>query len=715
MTPTAAGRRRHRWRRRHRRRHRRGARPARARSSSPWTRSCRLDGSRAAAAGRGDHRRAHRRRRRVGPGLGGLGHRRRRRRGLFADLVDEFGRLDAVVNVAGITPADRLRRGDRGRLARRCSTVHLDGYLNVLRRGAAAHGRGRARPDPRASPPGSGWRAADAGAYGCAKRAVASLTWQLGRHAPPGVTVNAHVADRRHPDGHRRPRPAPAAGRGGAGARPRRPVARAMPDARGTSARRRPPGRRRASRGAAARCSSPAAPRWRWSTPPRLLEVVRTDDVASLAAVLEAVAAGALGPGRGRPGAAAGAATPGSATVDDGRSRSAAAAAVRSCLPSSPTEPRRGGRGHRAPSAAAGSPRRDPGRRPRAGLRRAPPRWRRPSSGRRRARRRRGRPRRGARGARLGERLGAGARRARGPRRRASHADAAWARAVADHAAAADAARPPGHAHRRHHRRRPQPGPGRRPSSPGRRGAATGDRVAAFAVSARGRRRRRPGDVGELVAHLLCSPDAAGAGRAPSWWSAPDWFGLRSHPRPGGSVTFGGPAVPDWFDDALRRRGVGGLGWRPRDRRPARIVDAHVHLWDPARTDWYPYLSGAHRRSDMGDVTGMARRFDVPTYRAESAGWNVEKLVNVAAATGGHSVDETLELDAPGRGRRPPRRHRRRHPARRSRWPRRSTLLDRQMAAPRFRGVRPMGVGRPPGARARGARAPSRSGAWSSS
>ena len=26
--------------------------------------------------------------------------------------------------------------------------------------------------------------------------------------------------------------------------------------------------------------------------------------------------------------------------------------------------------------------------------------------------------------------------------------------------------------------------------------------------------------------------------------------------------------------------------------RPARIVDAHVHLWDPAQTDWYPYLSG---------------------------------------------------------------------------------------------------------------------------
>ena len=25
--------------------------------------------------------------------------------------------------------------------------------------------------------------------------------------------------------------------------------------------------------------------------------------------------------------------------------------------------------------------------------------------------------------------------------------------------------------------------------------------------------------------------------------------------------------------------------------RPVRVVDAHVHIWDPARTDWYPYLS----------------------------------------------------------------------------------------------------------------------------
>jgi L-fuconolactonase len=124
-------------------------------------------------------------------------------------------------------------------------------------------------------------------------------------------------------------------------------------------------------------------------------------------------------------------------------------------------------------------------------------------------------------------------------------------------------------------------------------------------------------------------------------------------------------------------------------RKPTRIVDAHVHLWDPARTDWYPYLSGG-QQLDMGDVTGMARRFDVPTYMAESAGWNVEKLVNVAAATGRYSIEETLDLDrrADAEG----------HPDAIVGGipPTESVaeaveLIERQMVASRFRGVRPMG------------------------
>ncbi|MCU0272947.1 MAG: amidohydrolase family protein [Acidimicrobiales bacterium] len=124
--------------------------------------------------------------------------------------------------------------------------------------------------------------------------------------------------------------------------------------------------------------------------------------------------------------------------------------------------------------------------------------------------------------------------------------------------------------------------------------------------------------------------------------------------------------------------------------RPARIVDAHVHLWDPARTDWYPYLSGG-MQLDLGDVRGMARRFDVPTYRAESQGWNVEKLVNVAAATGAQSVDETLALDAAAAVTGQP------AAIVGGITPAAGTAeviaqIDRQLAAPRFRGVRPMGA-----------------------
>jgi len=127
--------------------------------------------------------------------------------------------------------------------------------------------------------------------------------------------------------------------------------------------------------------------------------------------------------------------------------------------------------------------------------------------------------------------------------------------------------------------------------------------------------------------------------------------------------------------------------------RPERIVDAHVHLWDPAQSDWYPYLGGSVEL-DLGDTTGMARRFDVPTYRAESEGWNVTGLVNVAAATGKYSVAETLELD-------------RRADADTDADGQPAAIvggyvptatvaeiieqIDTQLAAPRFRGVRLMG------------------------
>ncbi len=123
--------------------------------------------------------------------------------------------------------------------------------------------------------------------------------------------------------------------------------------------------------------------------------------------------------------------------------------------------------------------------------------------------------------------------------------------------------------------------------------------------------------------------------------------------------------------------------------RPTRVVDAHVHLWDPARTDWYPYLSHPQAPA-TADASRMFRAFDIDTYRAESAGWNVEKFVNVAAATGRHSIDETVELDLGAADRGGP-------DAIVGGIPPTDSvadaveLIERQMSASRFRGVRPMG------------------------
>jgi NAD(P)-dependent dehydrogenase (short-subunit alcohol dehydrogenase family) len=112
-------------------------------------------------------------------------------RALFAEVVDEFGSLDAVVNAAGVLRFPRLADTSEDDW-RTVLDVHFNGYLNVLAAalplmGAAGYGRivgctsgvGLARTS------------VDGPAYGSAKRAVASLTWKLGNVAPSGVTVNA--------------------------------------------------------------------------------------------------------------------------------------------------------------------------------------------------------------------------------------------------------------------------------------------------------------------------------------------------------------------------------------------------------------------------------------------------------------------------------------------------------------------------------------------
>jgi L-fuconolactonase len=119
-----------------------------------------------------------------------------------------------------------------------------------------------------------------------------------------------------------------------------------------------------------------------------------------------------------------------------------------------------------------------------------------------------------------------------------------------------------------------------------------------------------------------------------------------------------------------------------------RIVDAHIHLWDPARADWYPYLVG-QQELDM-DISGMCRRFDQETYFSETRKWNVEKFVHVSAA-GGFIAEETREReemaqatghpDAIVGGIIPD------HPVADT-----IALLDEQLQSPHFRGVRAMGL-----------------------
>jgi NAD(P)-dependent dehydrogenase (short-subunit alcohol dehydrogenase family) len=125
----------------------------------------------------------------LGPGLVGVGDRRRGGGGLFGS----WSTSTADSTPSSTWPASPgqtffAQGTEEDWLA--VLAVHLGGYLNVLDAAlplmaAAGHGHVLGVTS------GSGWRAADAGAYSCAKRAVAALTWQLGRRRRRGVTVNA--------------------------------------------------------------------------------------------------------------------------------------------------------------------------------------------------------------------------------------------------------------------------------------------------------------------------------------------------------------------------------------------------------------------------------------------------------------------------------------------------------------------------------------------
>ncbi len=206
---------------------------------------------------------------------------------LFSRLVADHGRLDAVINVAGITRSTSFATGTEEDWSG-VLTVHLEGYLNVLAAALplmAAAGSGRIL----GVTSGSGWRPADAGAYACAKRAVAALTWTLGPIAPPGVTVNALspiAVTRMVIEAARKARERAATGAAG-------------PTSGGMSFGRMPEPHELGPVAAhlvgdelswcRGRVVFAGGPEVAVVEPPRLLEVVRTGGVASLAAVLDAL------------------------------------------------------------------------------------------------------------------------------------------------------------------------------------------------------------------------------------------------------------------------------------------------------------------------------------------------------------------------------------------------------------------------------------------
>ncbi|MFZ0230672.1 MAG: SDR family oxidoreductase [Mycobacterium sp.] len=442
-------------------------------------------------------------------------------RRLFQELAHEFGGLDAVVNVAGIIrPTSFASGSDDDWLG--VLSVHLDGYRNVL--GAAlplmaAAGRGHIL----GVTSGSGWRPADVGAYGCAKRAVASLTWQLGRHAPAGVVVNAIspiAATRMVASALGRARQTSGAATGGLslGSMPAPehlgPLGAHLVHDTFTSCQ----GRVLFIGGSEVAVIDE----------PRLIEVVRSDDVPSLPHLLDVATTIALAPAEAHQVSGGGSNARFGSIFAEAPSDDLPAAAGSCAVVADRPEvagaitaafEARGVTSHSIddPASLADLDGLDAvvvalaGRSPASG---ATSDWERI----------------------LAEHDGIVDH---------IHADAQWARAVAELATS-----------------REQPirlvtitgattagGRSRAQASAqlaraGR--TATGDLVLSFAISAESE------DIpADFAAYLACSPAAEGLAGA-ELVSSTGWFGLRSHPRPIGSISFGGPSVPTWFDDTLR-------------------------------------------------------------------------------------------------------------------------------------------------------------------
>jgi len=127
----------------------------------------------------------------------------------IGELLDEFGRLDVVVNAAGFDRRADYLEGTAQDWAD-VLDVHVNGHLNLLAHAVPAlanSGGGRFL----GFTSGAGWRAGHGNAYGCAKRVICVLAWSLASCLPRGLTFNviSPIADTRMTHAHARD---PAAG-----------------------------------------------------------------------------------------------------------------------------------------------------------------------------------------------------------------------------------------------------------------------------------------------------------------------------------------------------------------------------------------------------------------------------------------------------------------------------------------------------------------------
>jgi len=464
---------------------------------------------------------------------------------LFVGLTSEQGPLDAVVNVAGITRQTGFAHGSADDW-RAVLNVHLGGFLNIL--GAALpHMINQGHGSILGVTSGSGWRAANAGAYSCAKRAISALVWQLGRQTiPSNVTVNAIspiAATRMVAAAAERARKAGTAGQSGGFS-----LFDSMPQPEDLA----PLGIRLVGdtlRWCSGRVIFAGGSEVAVVDEPRLLEVVRLDDSVSVVPVLEATVPGALASAEAHQ-ASQGAANPRFGGLFDQPPKAMTSPTqIGSCVLVSNRHTLMGGietallarsiACHRipitsgfeaaaealrdvveahgpvdaivlAPEGTASSP--------------LPDGWQRT----------------------LEEHGGI---------TRQIEDDAAWARAASEHATQTgrtvrlltlvDAVTSGG-------RSRAQASAQLSRSA----ADATEGRVEAFTISLEDLDLRLTGTLGDVVAYLLGDPETTPLAGAELVLRA-GWFGIRSHPRPIGSIIYGGPALPEWFDQAMEEILVG--------------------------------------------------------------------------------------------------------------------------------------------------------------